>query len=164
MIDAKETKRLQTLRGELNRHNHLYFVLDTPEISDGQYDELMRELLWIENRYPQIITPDSPTQRVGAEPIDGFEQVQHPVVLLSLGNAFEDTEFMAWHSRVSKLLENDSFEMVCELKYDGLAVALTYQDGVFLRGATRGNGLVGEDVTANLRTVRSIPLKLIIRS
>ena len=160
MPDPKEIAQLETLRSELNRHNYLYFVLDAPEISDGQYDKLMRELREIEERHPDLVTPDSPTQRVGAEPAEGFRQAQHPVPLLSLGNAFDEAELMAWHRRTANLLEDDSFDMVCELKYDGLAVALTYEDGVLTRGATRGNGSVGEDVTTNLRTIRSIPLKV----
>ncbi len=149
------------MRVELNRHNHLYYVLSQPEISDAQYDELMRELRGLEERYPELVAPDSPSQRVGAEPAEGFAQARHPVPLLSLGNAFDDDEFMAWHRRTSDLLESASFDMVCELKYDGLAVALTYDGGVLVRGATRGNGVVGEDVTSNLRTIRSIPLRVL---
>ena len=136
-------------------------MLDAPEISDGEYDELMRELRAIEAEHPDLVTPDSPTQRVGAAPADGFEQVTHSRPMFSLGNAFDDEEFMAWHKRVSDMLEGEPFDMVCELKYDGLAVALTYEDGVFVRGATRGNGMVGEDVTLNLRTIKSIPLRLL---
>ena len=149
------------LRERLNHHNYRYYVLDSPEISDAQYDELMRELRAIETEHPELITPDSPTQRVGAQPADGFTQVAHPRPMFSLGNAFDDDEFMAWHKRVSDLLEGEPFDMVCELKYDGLAVALTYENGVFVRGATRGNGTVGEDVTLNLRTIKSIPLRLL---
>ena len=149
------------LRERLNHHNYRYYVLDRPEISDAQYDELMRELRAIETEHLELVTPDSPTQRVGAQPADGFTQVAHPRPMFSLGNAFDDDEFMAWHKRVSDLLEGEPFDMVCELKYDGLAVALTYEDGVFVRGATRGNGTVGEDVTLNLRTIKSIPLRLL---
>ena len=149
------------LRERLNHHNYRYYVLDRPEISDAQYDELMRELRAIEAEHPELVAPDSPTQRVGAAPAEGFTQVAHPRPMFSLGNAFDDDEFMAWHQRVSDLLEGETFDMVCELKYDGLAVALTYEDGVFVRGATRGNGTVGEDVTLNLRTIKSIPLRLL---
>ncbi|MBM3944292.1 MAG: NAD-dependent DNA ligase LigA, partial [SAR202 cluster bacterium] len=152
--DVKE--RLRKLRDELNRHNHAYYVLDQPEISDAEYDALMRELQTVEAEHPDLVTPDSPSQRVGAPPVDDFGQVQHPVPLLSLGNAFNDDEFMAWHVRTAKLLEVDEFDIACELKYDGLAVALVYEDGVFVRGATRGDGRVGEDITANLRTVRAV--------
>ena len=154
-------QQVAELREQLNHHNYRYYVLDSPEISDAQYDELMRELRAIEAEHPEFVTPDSPTQRVGAQPAEGFTQVAHPRPMFSLGNAFDDDEFMAWHRRVSDLLEGETFDMVCELKYDGLAVALTYEDGVFVRGATRGNGTVGEDVTLNLRTIKSIPLRLL---
>ncbi len=154
-------QQVAELREQLNHHNYRYYVLDSPEISDAQYDELMRELRAIEAEHPELVAPDSPTQRVGAAPAEGFTQVAHPRPMFSLGNAFDDDEFMAWHQRVSDLLEGETFDMVCELKYDGLAVALTYEDGVFVRGATRGNGTVGEDVTLNLRTIKSIPLRLL---
>ena len=148
------------LRSRIDYHGHRYYVLDDPEISDSQYDDLMQELRRIEAKHPALVTPDSPTQRVGAEPLDGFERAEHPIPLLSLSNAFDEEEFMAWHTRVADLLEEPGFDMVCELKFDGLAVALTYEDGRLIRGATRGNGAVGEDVTANLRTIRSIPLRV----
>ncbi len=160
MVPGDVAERARWLRNEINRHNYLYFVLDQPEISDAQYDALMRELRQLEAQYPELVTPDSPTQRVGGEPAREFAQVQHPRPMLSLANAFNDEDFMAWYRRAASLLERSDFDMVCELKYDGLAVALTYEDGVFVRGATRGNGIVGEDVTANLRTIKSIPLRL----
>ena len=160
MADPRVEAEAASLRDELNRHNHLYHVLDRPEISDAQYDALFRELREIEEAHPELVTPDSPTQRVGAEPAEGFVQAEHPVTMLSLGNAFNEEELVAWHRRVAGLLETDAFDMVCELKYDGLAVALTYESGVLVRGATRGNGTVGEDVTLNLRTVRSVPLRV----
>ncbi len=153
--------RVSELRDILNHHNYRYYVLDNPEISDHQYDDLMRELRAIEADRPELITPDSPTQRVGAQPAEGFAQIEHPRPMFSLSNAFDDDEFMAWHKRVSDLLEGEHFNMVCELKYDGLAVALTYENGIFVRGATRGNGFVGEDVSLNLRTIKSIPLRLL---
>ena len=161
MTTTDVTERIEDLRERLNYHNYRYYVLDSPEVSDAQYDGLMRELRAIEAEHPELVTPDSPTQRVGAAPADGFEQVTHSRPMFSLGNAFDDEEFMAWHKRVSDMLEGEPFDMVCELKYDGLAVALTYEDGVFVRGATRGNGMVGEDVTLNLRTIKSIPLRLL---
>ena len=161
MTDPKVLERVHTLRQELNRHNYLYFVLDAPEISDGQYDRQMRQLRELEERRPDLVTTDSPTQRVGAEPAEGFAQAQHPFPMLSLGNAFNEDELRAWHQRTTNLLDGAGFEMVCELKYDGLAVALTYEDGVLVRGATRGNGSVGEDVTSNLRTIKSIPLRVL---
>ncbi|MCH8827154.1 MAG: NAD-dependent DNA ligase LigA [Chloroflexi bacterium] len=161
MANTEIATRVEDLREKLNYHNHRYYVLAQPELSDGQYDELMLELRRLEEVNPELVSLDSPTQRVGAEPLPGFSQVEHPVPMISLGNAFNDDEFMAWHRRVANLLERDQFDMVCELKYDGLAVALRYQDGVFVQGATRGNGLVGEDVTQNLRTIKSIPLRLL---
>ena len=161
MTTTNITERIAELRERLNHHNYRYYVLDSPEVSDAQYDALIRELRAIEAEHPELVTPDSPTQRVGAAPADGFEQVTHSRPMFSLSNAFDDEEFMAWHKRASDLLEGEPFDMVCELKYDGLAVALTYEDGVFVRGATRGNGMVGEDVTSNLRTIKSIPLRLL---
>ena len=160
-ISDSITQRVEELRAALNHHNYRYYVLDSPEISDAEYDERMRELVGIEAEYPELVTSDSPTQRVGAEPSERFEPVEHPQPMFSLANAFDADEFMAWHKRVADLLDGEAFDMVCELKYDGLAVALTYEDGVFVRGATRGNGLVGEDVTLNLRTIKSIPLRLL---
>ena len=161
MTTTNLTERIEELRERLNFHNYRYYVLDSPEVSDAQYDALMRELRAIEAEHPELVTPDSPTQRVGDAPADGFKQVEHTRQMFSLGNAFDDDEFLAWHKRVSDLLEGEAFELVCELKYDGLAVALTYEEGVFVRGATRGNGMVGEDVTLNLRTIKSIPLRLL---
>jgi len=161
MASTTTIMKIEELRKQINYHNYRYYVLAQPDTSDGQYDELMQELRLLEADNPELVTADSPTQRVGAEPLPGFSQVQHPVAMISLANAFNDEEFMAWHKRVANLLERDQFDMVCELKYDGLAVALTYQDGIFVQGATRGNGLVGEDVTQNLRTIKSIPLRLL---
>ena len=160
LSDSNISDRLKSLRQKLNRHNHLYYVIHRPEISDQQYDVMFQELKDIEIQNPELITIDSPTQRVGAEPIKDFKEASHPYPMLSLGNAFDDGEFLDWHQRTSGLLEQDEFRMVCELKYDGLAVALTYEEGVFVRGATRGNGVVGEDVTLNIRTIKSIPLVL----
>ena len=153
-------ERISKLRHLIRRHDYLYHVKDRPEISDAEFDGMMRELRKIEEENPQLVTPDSPTQRVGGVPAEGFDEVTHHRMMLSLANAFDDAEFYAWHTRVAGLLETERFDMVCELKFDGLAVALTYRNGVFVRGATRGNGVVGEDVTANLRTINSIPLRL----
>ena len=157
MQDRELRERIELLRADINRHNHLYFVLDSPEVSDAGYDALMRELRRIEEERPDLVAPDSPTQRVGGAPAAGFSEVRHPRPMLSLSNAFGDEELLAWRARVAGLLERESFDLVCELKYDGLAVALTYENGVLVRGATRGNGAVGEDVTQNLRTINSIP-------
>jgi DNA ligase (NAD+) len=161
MADASVVGRVKELRRELNYHNHRYYVLDDPVIGDAEYDRLLQELRALETEYPELLTPDSPTQRVGAAPAEGFTQVQHRLPMLSLANAFDLDELGAWHRRVRGLLEVDGFPMVCELKIDGLAVSLIYRDGVLVQGATRGNGLTGEDVTQNLRTVRSIPLTLL---
>lgn len=158
MVDATDRaqERIARLRAEIERHNALYYRQDAPEIGDAEWDALMRELRELEAEHPELATPDSPTQRVGAAPSRGFAEVTHPVPLLSLGNAFDPDDLIAWHTRASGLI-GSAFEMVCELKYDGLAVALTYEDGHFVRGATRGNGRVGEDVTANLRTIENVP-------
>ena len=155
-------ERLAGLRDQIHYHSHRYHVLDSPEISDAEFDALVRELRELEARYPHLITPDSPTQRVGAEPLDAFSKVTHVVPMTSLGNAFDEGEMHAWRARIGKLLPEDvSLQYVVEPKIDGLAVAVTYENGVFVRGATRGNGLVGEDVSLNLRTVRSVPLKIL---
>ena len=161
MATTTAQARAQELRAQIDHHNYLYYVMDRPEISDGQYDALMNDLRELERAHPELVTPDSPTQRVGAEPAEGFESVEHARPMLSLSNAFDEEDFYAWRRRVSALLERDDFELVCELKFDGLAVALTYENGRFVQGSTRGNGLVGENVTSNLRTIRSIPLRLL---
>ncbi|MFC1935536.1 NAD-dependent DNA ligase LigA [Chloroflexota bacterium] len=158
MVDTVTLQRVEELRKEINYHNYRYYVLNDPVISDAQYDALMRELRALEEQHPELVTPGSPTQRVGATPAEGFAEVGHPVPLLSLGNAFNADELGAWYHRAQDLLEGVTFDMVCELKIDGLAVALTYEEGRLARGATRGDGLRGEDVTLNLRTIRSIPL------
>ncbi len=161
MADPEEAKkRVEKLRAEINHHNYRYFVLDSPEINDAEYDALMRELQQLEEQYPQYLTPDSPTQRVGAEPLEAFGMVEHPVPLLSLGNAFSSDELLAWHTRILRLVGHTSFDFVGEHKIDGLAVALTYVNGRFATGATRGDGLRGEDITQNLRTIKSIPLSV----
>ncbi|MBN1692325.1 MAG: NAD-dependent DNA ligase LigA [Dehalococcoidales bacterium] len=153
-------QKIEDLRAEINRHNYLYHVQDNPEISDAEYDRLMRELKVLEEKYPQFLTPDSPTQRVGAAPLEAFGVVEHPLPLLSLGNAFSDDELMAWYKRTLKLVGERPFDFVGEYKIDGLAVALTYVDGQLTTGATRGDGLRGENITQNLRTIRSIPLSV----
>ena len=160
MNQTNPARRAEELRRELNYHNHLYYTLDSPVISDGQYDLLLRELLGIEAEHPELLTADSPTQRVGGEPSAAFSEVEHSRPMLSLGNAFNLDELAAWHKRISGLLDGAAFDMVCELKIDGLAVNLTYENGVLAQGATRGNGTTGEDVTRNLRTIRTIPLSV----
>ncbi len=156
----KVKERIEELRGLINYHNHRYYVLDSPEISDAEYDELMKELRQLETEHPELIAPDSPTQRIGAPPVEAFGVVEHPQPLLSLANAFSYEELAAWHKRVSNLLGGRQFDLVCEPKIDGLAVALTYVDGSLVTGATRGDGYRGEDITQNLKTVKSIPLSV----
>jgi len=156
----KVKQRIEELREVINHHNYRYYVLDSPEISDAEYDELMRELQQLEAEHPELVTSDSPTQRIGAPPVEAFGVVEHPQPLLSLTNAFSYEELAAWHKRVSKLLGGRRFDLVCEPKIDGLAVALTYIDGLLVTGATRGDGYRGENITQNLKTVRSIPLSV----
>ena len=161
MVDPAVTEKLDRLRKEVSFHGHRYYALDDPVVSDAEYDRLIRSLRELEEQYPDLVTPDSPTQRVGAAPVEGFEEVQHVTPMLSLANAFSYQELEAWHHRVTQLLEGAEFQMVCELKIDGLAVSLTYDGGRLVRGATRGDGFRGENVTQNLRTVKSIPLSLL---
>ena len=151
-------KQIAELRERLSYHSYRYYALDSPEISDAEYDQMMVELRKLEEQYPALITPESPTQRVGAAPIDEFGTVEHPLPLLSLANVFSDDELLAWHKRISNLVPDQAMDFVCELKMDGLAVALTYVDGKLTTGATRGDGFRGEDITQNLRTIKSIPL------
>ena len=158
-------ERAQELRKQLEYHNHRYYVLDDPEISDAGYDALLNELRDIEAEHPELLTPDSPTQRVGAEPLDKFDQVRHLQPMLSLANARNEDELAAWVLRSERYLARQGVEMgdvhfVTEPKIDGLAISLVYEDGVLVRGATRGNGEIGEDVTQNLRTIGSIPLRV----
>jgi len=160
MNENEAKKRIDELRKLINYHNHRYYVLDSPEISDAEYDQLMRELQRLEEEYPQFLTPDSPTQRVGAAPVEAFGVVVHQIPMLSLGKAFSHEELLAWHKRVSGLLGEPEFDLVAEHKMDGLAVALIYQDGKYVTGATRGDGFRGEDITQNLKTIKSIPLSL----
>lgn len=164
---AEPVDRIDWLRAEIERHNHAYYVLDHPTISDAQYDQLMRELQSLEAAHPDRITMDSPTQRVGAAPLSSFGSVTHTVPMLSLGNAFEDGEVEAFDKRVAdtlraagKLQLDRSVEYFCELKLDGLALSLRYEKGLLVQAATRGDGQTGEDVTANIRTIKSIPLRL----
>jgi len=152
--------KIEKLKAEINHHNYRYYVLDSPEISDAEYDGMMRELKRLEEQYPRFLTPDSPTQRVGAAPVEAFGVVEHPQPLLSLGNVFSQEELLAWYTRTAKLAGDTPFDFVGEHKIDGLAVALTYVDGQLVTGATRGDGFRGENITQNLRTIRSIPLSV----
>lgn len=153
-------RRVRELRDLIEYHNYRYYVLDAPEISDAEYDALMRELIRLEQQYPQLVTPDSPTQRVGGAPLPEFGTVRHRTPMLSLDNAYSIEELKAWEARLSRLLPGERISYVAELKIDGLAISLEYEQGRFVRGATRGDGTTGEDVTQNLRTIRSIPLRL----
>ena len=149
---------IEALRRELNQAGHEYYVLDKPTMSDYDYDHKLRRLEELEAAHPETVTPDSPTQRVGGQPLDAFTQVRHQVPLESLQDVFDFQELEAFDQRVKGVVPEA--EYVVEPKVDGLSVALEYEDGLFVRGATRGDGQVGEDVTENLRTVRSIPLKI----
>ncbi len=158
-------QRLKQLRDEIHYHNYRYHVLDDPIISDYEFDLLMDELRKIEAEHPEWVTPDSPTQRVGGPPLERFAKVNHPSPILSLSNAFREEDVYAWYERIARIDENvRNAEFVVEPKIDGLTVVLHYQDGIFILGATRGDGEVGEDITANLRTVRALPLKIPIKS
>lgn len=175
----KVKEKIEQLKAQINYHNSRYYVFDSPgvsdaendglmrwlrqvRVSDAEYDWLMRELRQLEERYPQLLTPDSPTQRVGAAPLTAFGVVEHPLLypMLSLGNAFSPDELLAWYTRTSRLLAEEQFNLVCEHKIDGLAVALTYVNGQLTSGATRGDGFRGENITQNLRTIRSLPLSV----
>ena len=152
--------RARKLRAEIERHNHQYYVLDQPLVSDAEYDRMFRELQQLENEHAELASPDSPTQRVGGAPLPQFEQLTHRIPMLSLNNAFSEEEVTAFDKRVSEGLKTNNIEYLAEPKFDGLAISLTYTRGVFTQGATRGDGYTGEDVTPNLRTIRSIPLRL----
>jgi DNA ligase (NAD+) len=153
-------KKVQTLRHEIERHNRLYYVDDAPEITDAEYDRLFRELQALEAEHPELRSADSPTRRVGAAPLSEFGEVRHRTPMLSIANAFDEEEVRAFDKRVSQALGVETIEYAVEPKFDGLAVSLVYRDGAFAQGATRGDGTTGEDVSANLRTVRSIPLSV----
>ena len=152
--------RISQLREEINGHNHRYYVLDEPSVPDAEYDRLLRELQALEEEHPELVTADSPTQRVGAEPLDAFESVRHETPMLSLGNAFSDEEIDRFHERALKALETDHVDYTAEPKLDGVAISLRYESGMLIRAATRGDGSTGENVTSNARTIDAIPLKL----
>ncbi|MED1850473.1 NAD-dependent DNA ligase LigA [Brevibacillus borstelensis] len=152
--------RILELRKQIEHHNRLYHTEDRPEITDQEYDNLVRELQGLEDLFPDMVTPDSPTQRVGSAPLAAFEKVVHKTPMLSLGNAFGEEDLRDFDRRVRQAVGNQNVRYVCELKIDGLAISLHYEDGVFVKGATRGDGTTGEDITQNLRTIRSIPLRL----
>jgi len=158
MNKSEAKKELEKLRKEINNHNYKYYVENNPVISDYAFDQLLKKLESIEKQYPDLITPDSPTQRVGGEPIDGFETVEHKIAMLSLDNTYTFDELREFDERVKKIVED--CEYVVEPKIDGAGVALIYENGIFIRGATRGDGIRGDDITLNLKTIHSIPLRL----
>ncbi|OGS17726.1 MAG: hypothetical protein A2219_02375 [Elusimicrobia bacterium RIFOXYA2_FULL_50_26] len=153
-------REIDRLRAEIRHHDHLYYVLDRPEITDFEYDKLLKRLAGLEREHPELVTPDSPTQRVGGAPSPTFAQVTHRVPMLSLDNTYSENEMKEWFVRVQKALRTDSFSFVMELKIDGVSANLTYENGILVRGATRGDGATGEDVTPNIKSIRAIPLRL----
>jgi DNA ligase (NAD+) len=159
-MKASKDVDIEFLRDEIRRHEYRYYVLDDPEISDAEFDRLMNELKKLEAAHPELITPDSPTQRVGGKPREGFVKVAHSAPMLSLDNAYSEEELRDWERRVHELSGRKDIEYVCELKLDGMSLALRYEDGKLVRGITRGDGNTGEDVTSNVRTVRSVPLSI----
>ena len=152
--------KIETLRDKIRHHEYLYYILDQPEISDLEFDKLMQQLKDIETENPSLITRDSPTQRVGGKPREGFVKVRHSSPMLSLDNTYSEDELRAWERRVHELTGRNDVDYVCELKLDGMSLALTYEGGQLARGVTRGDGTTGEDVTLNVRTVRSVPLSI----
>jgi DNA ligase (NAD+) len=160
-IPAHIAREAEQLRSEIQHHNYRYYALDEPQIPDAEYDRLLKRLQDIEQQYPALITSDSPTQRVGATPLSAFVTVQHELPMLSLDNAFDETDMLAFNRRVQeRLKEQSDIEFACEPKLDGIAVSLVYRDGLLVRGATRGDGVNGEDITQNVRTIASVPLRL----
>src|SRR6202451_813764 len=153
-------KEVERLREQIRRHEYLYYVLDQPEISDADFDKLMRQLKDLEAEHPNLVTADSPTQRVGGKPREGFVKVRHSSPMLSLDNTYNEEELRDWERRAHELSGRKDVDYVCELKLDGMSLALLYEDGKLVRGITRGDGTTGEDVTLNVRTVRSIPLSI----
>ena len=152
--------QIEQLREELRHHEHQYYVLDSPEITDAEYDAMLRRLQALETEHPELLTPDSPTQRVGGKPREGFIKVRHTSSMLSLDNALNEAELRDFDRRVKELLGGAEFRYVTELKLDGLSMAAHYRDGKFAQAVTRGDGSVGEDVTENARTIRSLPLRV----
>ena len=152
-------QKIDALRKKIAHHEHLYYVLDAPEITDAEYDRMMRELQALEEAHPELITDDSPTQRVGGKPREGFVKVAHSSPMLSLDNALNEGELRDFDGRVRGLLGGEEFEYVAELKLDGLSLAVHYRDGKFAQAVTRGDGAIGEEVTENAKTIRSIPFR-----
>ncbi len=153
-------KKIDALRDKIRHHEYRYYVLDDPEISDAEFDKLMEQLKSVEAEHPDLITPDSPTQRVGGKPREGFLKVRHSSPMLSLDNTYSEDELRDWERRIHELSGRKDIEYVCELKLDGMSMALRYADAQLEKGITRGDGSVGEDVTSNVRTARSVPLSI----
>ena len=155
-----ERQRILQLRKELHDHNYKYYVLNQPEITDQQFDFMMHELQDLEARHPELADPNSPTQRVGSDLGHDFQQVAHKYPMLSLANTYNEQNVAEWYDSVKRGLGGEDFEVCCEMKYDGLSISLTYVDGKLMRGVTRGDGVHGDDVTDNVKTIRCIPLVL----
>src|SRR6516165_113295 len=153
-------KKIDRLRDKIRYHEHRYYVLDNPEISDAEFDKLMDDLIAQETEHPELVNPDSPTQRVGGKPSEEFAKVRHSSSMLSLGKTTSEQELRDWERRVHELTGESQVDYVCELKLDGMSLALRFADGKLALGLTRGDGSIGEDVTANVRTVRSVPLTI----
>ncbi len=160
MASRDATRRIRELREQIEHHNYRYYVLDDPEVSDARYDQLLAELRRLEGDHPDLVTPDSPTQRVGGAPVRGFGEVVHAVPMLSLDNAFTDEDALDFDRKVRERLDVEDVEYSAEPKIDGLAINLRYEQGRLVQAATRGDGAKGEDVTANVRAIRSVPLTL----
>jgi len=161
---SQATKRVQELSKELEHHNHLYYIQNSPEISDSEFDTLLKELKQIEALYPELVKPDSPTQRVGGTVAEGFSSVPHRVAMMSIDNISDEEGAYDFDGRVKRVLEiTDDVEYIAEPKFDGVSASITYENGLLTQGATRGNGKMGEDVTANLKTIKTIPLKLKVK-
>ena len=159
-MNSSIQKEIETLRRKILDHDYRYYILAQPVISDEEYDALMRRLQDLERHHPSLMAPDSPTQRVGGQITREFSTVTHTVPMLSLSNTYSESEVRDFDRRVHETIKNERYQYVCELKFDGIAVSLKYQNGIFVQGATRGDGIQGDDITQNLKTIRSIPLRL----
>src|SRR5262245_12491710 len=158
--ETQAAKRMEQLREEIRKHDRLYYEQAAPVISDREYDRLYKELVDIETQFPDLVTPDSPTQRVGGQPLKAFEQVSHLIPMLSLDNTYSEEEVKNFYARIQRLLPNEKIPVVVEPKVDGVAVSLVYENGRLRQAATRGDGNVGDDITQNIRTIRSLPERL----
>src|SRR5881398_964788 len=160
MTEAEARARVETLRRDITEHDRLYYEKAAPVISDREYDRLYKELVDLETEFPELITPDSPTQRVGGKPLEAFAQIGHRIPMLSLDNTYSEEEVANFYARVTRLLPNEKIPVVIEPKVDGVAVSLLYENGRLRYAATRGDGMVGDDITQNIRTIRSVPSQL----